>query len=351
MASATHLSRIGMVLLTTIGVGVLASPAEAASTGVVRVVKTTEVEYKAAVGKANKIVITRSGRTVTIDDNVRIKAGKGCKAVRGDKTKVRCKLPKNPTRVRIYSGTRNDTVTNKTGIASLLDGGSGSDRLYGGAGGDVLTGGTGNDTLHGRAGNDRLYGNEHADKLYGGDGNDALEGGLGNDLLSGGAGDDRLEGDVDPEDSHGSYGADVLLGGSGRDTVDYYRAQATVDLDGAKGDDGAPGERDTVGTDVENITGGDGDNVFTGNGAANRLTGGEGKDVFHGGGGNDELYGSYGSNRLYGDAGDDTIYTRYVGDEPHTYNADEVDGGANTAVGDLCHVSPIDVVAGCERLG
>ncbi|GID96592.1 calcium-binding protein [Amorphoplanes digitatis] len=331
-----------MVLLTAIGAGVLASPAEAASTGVVRVIKTTEVEYKAASGRANKVVVTRSGRTVTIDDNVRIKAGKGCKAVRGDKTKIRCKLPKSPTRVRVFAGTRNDTVTNKTGIASLLDGGTGS---------DVLAGGTGNDKLYGGSGNDILGGNENADKLYGQGGNDSLEGGIGNDLLSGGAGDDHLEGDVDPEDSHGPYGADVLLGGSGRDTVDYYRPKAIVDLDGAKGDDGAPGERDTVGADVENITGGDGDNVFTGNGAANRLTGGEGKDVFRGGAGNDELYGGYGSNRLYGEAGDDTIYTRYVGDTPHTYNADEVDGGANTAVGDLCHVSPIDVVTGCERLG
>jgi hypothetical protein len=36
------------------------------------------------------VVITRSGNTITIDDRVAISAGKGCKKVKGDKTKVIC---------------------------------------------------------------------------------------------------------------------------------------------------------------------------------------------------------------------------------------------------------------------
>ncbi|MEU4692256.1 calcium-binding protein [Actinoplanes sp. NPDC023714] len=391
MARSTSVARIGIILLATIGAGVLASPAQAASTGVVSVSKTTQVKYTAGSGKANKVVITRSGRTVTIDDKYKIKAGKGCKAVKGDKTKVRCKLKKNPTKVFVYAGSKNDTVTNKTSIPSLLDGGTGkdkliggsgaddligqsnNDRLYGGGGNDYLTGGSGHDTLFGQAGNDDLAGNHGNDTLYGGSGNDtmqgdgtyigdrgndklygeggndSLEGGYGKDYLSGGTGNDRLDGDVNAEDTTGEVAADVILGGPGVDSADYYRAKAIVDLDGSKGDDGAPGEGDTVGADVENLNGGDGDNIFTGNNAANVLSGGEGDDVFRGGGGNDKLYGSYGANALYGDDGDDQIFSRSAGEAPHTSDGDKVDGGANTAAGDLCYTSPVDTVTGCER--
>ncbi|WP_229076001.1 hypothetical protein [Actinoplanes sp. DH11] len=152
MARSSHLSRAGIVLLTTIGLGALAAPAQAASTGVVSVVKTTQVKYTAGAGKANKVAVTRSGRTVTIDDKFKIKAGKGCKAVKGDKTKVRCKLPKNPTKIFVYAGGKNDTVTNKTSIPALLDGGTGNDKLVGGPGTDVLSGQSGADRLSGGGG-------------------------------------------------------------------------------------------------------------------------------------------------------------------------------------------------------
>ncbi|BBH63373.1 hypothetical protein ACTI_00580 [Actinoplanes sp. OR16] len=382
MARSLHAARIGIILLATIGAGALASPAQAASTGVASVSKTTQVKYVAGAGKTNTVVITRSGRTVTIDDKVKIKAGKGCKAVKGDKTKVRCKLTKNPTKVVVYAGNKNDTVTNKTSIPSGIDGGAGNDRLaggskadslYGGTGNDVLFGGAGNDKVYGQAGNDTLYGNggndtlyagsgndlvygdstyvgdRGNDKLYGEGGNDALEGGYGKDHLSGGAGSDRLEGDVNAEDTTSEVAADTIYGGAGVDTADYYRAKAVVDLDGSKGDDGAPGEGDTVGADVENLTGGDGDNYFTGNAGPNKLVGGEGDDVFSGLGGNDVLHGSYGANVLNGGDGDDTLYSRYADAAPHTSDGDKVDGGANTAVGDLCYTSPVDTVTGCER--
>ncbi|MBB2943181.1 Ca2+-binding RTX toxin-like protein [Actinoplanes lutulentus] len=394
MTRSSHAARIGIILLTTIGAGVLASPAQAASTGVVSVVKTSQVKYTAGSGKANKVVITRSGKTVTIDDKYKIKAGKGCKAVKGDKTKVRCKLTKNPTKVLVYTGSKNDKVTNKTGIPSLVEGGSGNDvliggtgadilgggsgtdKIYGGAGNDYLPGGAGNDKIYGQAGNDDLDGNAGADTLYGGggndwlygdyevhgkagndklygeSGNDWLEGGLGNDYLSGGTGNDNLDGDVNPEDTTSVFGADVFSGGAGTDTVSYGgRGRVVADLSGSKGNDGQVGEGDTVRSDVENLSGGDGDNIFTGNNAANVLSGGEGDDVFRGGGGNDTLAGNYGANALYGEAGDDKIYSRSPVDPPHTYDGDKVDGGANTAAGDLCYVSPVDTVTGCERLG
>ncbi|MBB2943179.1 Ca2+-binding RTX toxin-like protein [Actinoplanes lutulentus] len=377
------ISRIGMVLLTTIGVGVLAAPAQAASTGVVSVSKTTQVKYTAGSGKANKVVITRSGRTVTIDDKVKIKAGKGCKTVKGDKTKVRCKLTKNPTRVHVQAGSKNDTVVNKTGIRVTLEGGSGNDilvggsnldrlfggsgadKLYGGDNNDVLYGGTGNDKLYGQdGGGDYLYGDENDDALYGGEGDDKifggagndklygerhydkLEGGAGNDYVNGGAGSDILWGDV--KNAPAVIGADVILGGPDNDTVNYDRPQATADLDGVKGDDGAPGEGDTLGTDVENLAGnGAGDYTFTGNNADNLLWGAAGDDVIHGGGGDDDIRGNAGANKLYGNAGDDKIH----GSDYYQDAADTVDGGANSElIGDLCWVSKLDVATACERL-
>jgi serralysin len=354
MARSSSTSRLGIVLLSsiagTLAAGAFAAPAQAASTGVVSVANTTQVRYVAASGKANKVVITRSGRTVTVDDKFKIKAGKGCKPVKGDRTRVRCKLPKTPTRVIVDAGNKNDTVTNKTSIASLLDGGSGADKLTGGSGRDFLYGGTGHDRLYGGKGHDELLGERGNDKLYGQGGNDYFEGGYGNDHLSGGSGNDHLDGDVNAEDTTGEVGSDTLYGGTGNDTVTYNgRGRVVADLSGSKRNDGAAGEKDTVGADVENLDGGDGVNVFTGNNRANRLSGGDGDDVFTGRGGNDVLYGSYGSNTLTGGAGDDVIYTRAPGDAPDTYAGDKVDGGANT---DLCYVSPaIDTVVNCERLG
>ncbi|MEU4692255.1 calcium-binding protein [Actinoplanes sp. NPDC023714] len=374
------IARVGIILLTTIGAGVLAAPpAQAASTGVVSVTKTTWVQYKAGSGTTNKVTITRSGRTVTVDDKVKIKAGKGCKAVKGDKTKVRCKLKKNPTRVVVYAGSRNDTVVNKTGIRATFEGGSGNDvlvggsnldrlfgnsgadRIYGGGNNDYAHGGTGNDKLYGQGGNDYLYGNENDDTLYGGEGFDVLAGDTGNDKLygerhydrlTGGAGNDRLDGGAGPDvldgDKPGVIGADVILGGPDDDMVIYRRATATVDLDGAKGDDGAPGERDSVGSDVEDITAeGSGTYVLTGNNAANWIRGGSGDDVIRGGGGNDEIYGDAGANRLFGDAGDDKIH----GSDFYEDAADTLDGGTNTPeIGDLCWLGGTDTATACERL-
>ena len=79
------------------------------------------------------------------------------------------------------------------------------------------------------------------------------------------------------------------------------------------------GENDNIGTDVENIQGGQGDDVIRGNGAANRLIGGGGNDRLIGAGGDDELRGDWysdyedeegdeaGNDRLEGGAGDDLL--------------------------------------------
>jgi Ca2+-binding RTX toxin-like protein len=122
-----------------------------------------------------------------------------------------------------------------------------------------------------------------ASVLNGGDGNDNLTGGTGIDTLNGGNDDDVLD---------GGTGADLLNGGSGIDTVSYAgrSGNVTADLDGLP-NDGESLELDDIGTDVENITGGSGDDVLTGNSAENTLIGNAGADTLDGGLGADTFSG------------------------------------------------------------
>jgi len=208
-----------------IAVGAVAEPAAAASYGYASAGVTT-VAFRADYGVENRVVITRSGRTVTIDDRVAVQPGKGCKQVKGDKTRVRC--TNSPSR-------------------------------------------PGNDQIHGGNGNDILQGDAGDDQLNGGNGDDLLAGMTGRDRMDGGAGNDRLGGDP----SERTAAADVLRGGAGRDVVDYsnYHKAISVDLDGASGDDGLPGERDTVGADLEDISGSYGSDGLVGNASANATEG------------------------------------------------------------------------------
>ncbi|MFF0372941.1 calcium-binding protein [Actinoplanes missouriensis] len=351
---------LGLTLLTTLTTGAFAVPAFAASTGVVTVVESTVVRYKAAKGKQNAVVVTRSGRTITVDDRVAITAGKGCKKVKGDKTKVRCTTKKAPTRVRVYTYDRNDTIVNRTGLGSTLDGGTGNDKVTGGPRADILRGDRGADQLWGLGGNDRLEGGNDADKLYGGDGKDWIEDGYGNDLVRGGNGDDyvfsgsgndRFHGDAGTdwfalnEPIKGSYPTDndYVSGGSGGDTVHYwYQSPVTVDLDGATGDDGMKGERDTIAADVEGLVGGAGNDRLTGSNGDNSLEGAAGKDVIHGLGGRDRIDGQQGADTMYGGAGPDYL----IGDDSVDGNAaDLLDGGADD---DACDLFPKDTAVNCE---
>lgn len=151
----------------------------------------------------------------------------------------------------------------------------------------------GNDTLNGSGGDNVLTGLGGDDTINGNAGNDILDGGEGNDTVSGGQGDDLLR---------GGAGNDALNGGDGTDTADYSAEAGgiTVSLD--------TGVATGAGTDtlsnIENVTGGSGNDVITGNGSANRLIGGMGDDTFAGGAGNDVLDGGLGR--------DTAIYTGSV---------------------------------------
>jgi Ca2+-binding RTX toxin-like protein len=344
---------IAVAGLLTAGTALLAAPAAAAATGVASVVSATKVQYKAASGKVNKVVVTRSGRTFTIDDVVTVKAGKGCKAVKGDKTKVRCTTSKNPDWFRVYTGDKNDTITNKTDLGMTARAGSGNntitggpkhdelfaddghDRIYakGGAdyvysagGNDYISGGPGSNELIGGPGNDTIYGGPDFDRIRPDAGNDVVHGGDSGDFFEESSGRDVLFGDGGSDEffqnEHQGRGAQDMRGGSGWDVVNYSTRTKAVyaDLDGRKGDDGATGEGDTIGADVEGIYGGRGNDYLGGNSAANTLAGNEGNDKILGYGGDDLLTGNDGNDRLEGSSGNDSL----SGD----FGADVMLGGA-----------------------
>lgn len=347
-------ARAGVLLLPIFSGGILAVPAFAASAGVASVSGLTKVVYKAGSGRVNKVVVTRSGRVIIIDDRVAIKAGKGCKRIAGDKTKVRCTTSKTPTRVLVYLHDRDDSVVNKSSLGLTADGGSGNDRLTGGSLGDSLRGGSGNDRLWGGDGKDLLAGGDGSDQLDAGAGADTLDGGAGNDHLDGAAGPDRLQGgagndDMIGDDDPAKTSADVIYGGPGTDWVTYWYVNraVTIDLDGSVRDDGQAGEHDTVGADVENAMGGPGRDYLTGNSRANWLYGSDGDDVAHGGGGDDYIDGGAGRDYLYGELGDDFLVDI---DSYSTDPVDTLDGGPNaTMLGDVCRALPTDILRNCER--
>ncbi|MEY2426196.1 MAG: hypothetical protein QOI61_1768, partial [Actinomycetota bacterium] len=258
-----------------------------------------------------------------------------------------------------------DTLTGTSG-ADVICGGGGADTIAGGDGDDIIIGGTSNDVLDGGGGSDAFLTErtaDGADTITGGTGNDVLSyaersapiavdadvqpddgesgeaddvradvetliGGAGNDrligsslnnTLIGGPGDDLLDGSSGDDaflSAPDLDGADTFVGGTGRDHVSWAERATAVsaDPDGVA-DDGAPGEHDLVGVDIEMLTSGAGNDVLVGGPNADELTGGSGDDTLDGGSGAD---------RLNGGAGVDTFVVR-PGD-----GADVIAGGTAT---------------------
>ena len=367
---------IGAVGALVFTAGMLAACAPAH--GTVRIEGTgegTTLVFRAAAGKANDVVVTRSGGDVLLSDaGDTVTPGSGCTVVDADT--ARCT---GAVRVVMDLGDWDDVASNDTDLPSNfpiasglrgLVGGPGNDTLEGGSSADSLSGDEGNDTLMGRGGNDGLFEGTSAsavdvldvDTFDGGDDNDAvtyffgrqnvslslnatdddgrptegdaisdtvenLGGGdgadtlIGNDLqnrLGGNRGNDVLIGNGAGDDFRGGLDDDSLLEGLGAASVDAldgdsYRgeegvdtvsyapgtAPVQVDLDDAP-DDGRFGEDDNVHADVENITGGGGDDILTGDGDANRLTGNGGPDTIDGAAGPDVLRGNLGFDLLNG---------------------------------------------------
>ena len=166
----------------------------------------------------------------------------------------------------------------------ILNGSSDIDHLLGGAFADIAFGKQGDDIVRAAAGDDSIFGNEGNDGLDGGDGADFLSGGQGNDALQGGDGADTADYSEKVElvavTLNGSTISEVTVGGAVEDKI----------------------------TGVENINGGSGNDLITGDGFINRLVGNAGDDRIGGGDGNDLLFGSLGRDRLAGGAGNDELH-------------------------------------------
>jgi Ca2+-binding RTX toxin-like protein len=248
----------------------------------------------------------------------------------------------------LYGGDGNDTIYGLGGDDKLEgDGYCYRDQLYGGPGRDTLSldsvtwidGGPDDDTIElgettcawmgeafGGAGTDTVdfsgaylpwslslddvandgyggHGNLHSDleNLKAGTGGMRLVGSDGPNVLIGGAGDDELD---------GGGGTDVLVGGDGYDRADYasHAEAVNLSLDGLA-NDGAAGEAENLGADIEDLRGGTGNDTLSGNDGDNLLDGGPGADTIAGGAGADAVdYSSRSENvrvDLSGSAGDD----------------------------------------------
>lgn len=237
------------------------------------------------------------------------------------------------------SGTSgDDTLVGLDSENDSLVGLDGNDLLIGGAGADTLSGGAGFDTVDystsqaainvnlqtpnpgfgGDSSGDMLsgieaiIGSEFSDRITGGLlSDDSLVGGAGNDGLRGSGGNDTLDGGQDNDTLDGGSGADRLVGGSGTDTADYSvdNQGVTVNLAtgaGTRGD----AQGDTL-FGIENLYGGSGVDILTGDDLDNILRGENGNDRLFGGLGNDTLegdglQGGLGTDRLDGGDGIDT---------------------------------------------
>ena len=201
-------------------------------------------------------------------------------------------------------------VFGATGIATNID--TFKDVSYANIETFVVTMSDGNDTFSG-AGN-AVTGGAFATAVtvYGGAGDDTIRGGAGDDTLDGGDGNDTFTVGTVAGD-----GNDTIVGGAGTDTADYSTRTLAVSLslDGVANDgDIATTELDNIGTDVEVLKGGLGDDI---------LIGGAGNDTLFGGPGNDTLTGGLGADTLNGDAGNDTFLEGAV-----TSGTDIINGGA-----------------------
>ncbi|MEO7221475.1 MAG: calcium-binding protein, partial [Devosia sp.] len=229
-----------------------------------------------------------------------------------DKTpKVTVTLKGSTAVVAKLNGANHDTLKN---IESVI-GGSAGDKLTGDGKANSFMGLGGSDTINGGKGVDTA---DFSDKV--GVVELALNGatavrvkvdGVAEDSVKnveniiGGRNDDRLTGDSKANSFKGLGGADTINGQGGVDTVDYSDRleRISIALNGAS-QVLVAGDGDLV-SNIENVIGGAGGDIISGDGLANLLDGNDGNDQLNGGGGNDTLMGGAGNDALDGGAGAD----------------------------------------------
>ena len=146
--------------------------------------------------------------------------------------------------------------------------------------------------------------------------------------------------------AHRRRGSNKLTGGVGTDTASYEdrTAGVTAALGETGGATADPDEDDTFVT-IENLTGGDGDDVLTGDDNPNRLDGGPGADTLNGLGGADVLVASDDDDTFDGGDGSDTVTFAGIAT---ALTVDLADSSA-TAGGDDYELTNVENVIGTAR--
>jgi hypothetical protein len=266
------------------------------------------LRYAGEPGAASRLEVRflRAGRAVLADPGG-VEARKGC--VQRRRTRVVCRVRGRTPRYdpsAVFALGDGDDVLDLRGRSksrrAAVSAGPGDDVVGGSAGADDIAGGPGADVLRGRSGGDTFRSGRAPD------------------------------------------GADSISGGAGHDEVHFSGRSAGVhaDLEGDR-DDGESGELDAIGSDVEDLDGGDGPDQLIGDGGDNRLFGGGGSDLLQAGDGDDELLASGGST-LAGGPGDDVLED-YGG-------GSTLDGGpGRDALADNDELGPPSALAGRDGEG
>jgi serralysin len=178
----------------------------------------------------------------------------------------------------------------------------------GGGNGDtnVITGNAGSNTLSGFGGNDTLNGLGGVDFLGGGGGDDVVNGGAGDDVINYFLGDgvDTLDGGADSDTLNitGDANLQALTVAFNGSILTSFNGGAIANVETVNGNFGGGGDTLTyvataavtanlatssasgfaVVTGLANVTGGDGNDALTGDGAVNQLNGGAGNDTLNG---------------------------------------------------------------------
>ncbi|GAA0426736.1 hypothetical protein Aca07nite_36690 [Actinoplanes capillaceus] len=314
------LAMIGATAAAVGSTALLAAPAQAAAVGSAKVDTYGVVSFAASTGKTNGLTITVSGQTVTLDDLVTIKAGAGCAAVAGDKTKVTCTATKISS-LSVNLGDKNDWVKNKTGLGISIDGGAGNDTLVGGSANDRIVGGSGNDKIYGGAGGEVIYGNSGNDIVYGGAGTDNVSGGTGNDKIYGQDGDDQVYGGSGTDLINGAAGRDRLHGGAGADKIYAGAGTGTATEFG------------------DQVWGDSGNDTIYGEAGDDEIYAGSGNDTVDAGSSDDIVLGQSGNDTINGGSGDDALAGESIDDKFKAIGSskakDKLTGGSGV---DLCLV-------------
>jgi Ca2+-binding RTX toxin-like protein len=224
-----------------------------------------------------------------------------------------------------YAGTTNAVaVTLSSYTAGSGFGGAATGVSAGFAGIDALTGGSGSDTLTGTGTNaDWSIADTNAGTFT-----RTTDGGVlafsNVENLTGGVQNDRFV----FADGKGVSGK--IDGGGGTNTLDdsAYLTNVSVDLVAGAATNVTGGV-----TNIQNVTGGHGNDILIGNSLANVLIGGDGNDTLNGGAGNDTLDGSGGNDILLGGTDDDSL-TGSSGNDILIggLGADRLDGSADNDI-------------------